>query len=45
MGDLHALMGDGEVFEYGLETAGEVTARVKVVKNAVKELAIKQPTL
>ena len=45
MGDLHALMGDGEVFEYGLETAGEVPARVKVVKNAVKELAIKQPTL
>ena len=45
MGDLHALMGDGEVFEYGLETAGEVTVRVSVVKNAMKELAIKQPTL
>lgn len=34
MGDLHALMGDGEVFLYGLETAGEVTVRVRVIKNA-----------
>lgn len=34
MGDLHALMGDGEVFQYGLETSGEVTVRVSVVKNA-----------
>lgn len=30
MGDLHAVMGDGEVFWYGLETAGEVTVRVSV---------------
>lgn len=45
MGDLHALMGDGEVFEYGLETAGAVTVRVSVVKNAMKNLAIRQPTL
>lgn len=34
MGDLHALMGDGEVFLYGLETAGEVTVRVSVIKKA-----------
>lgn len=33
MGDLHASMGDGEVFWYGLETAGEVTVRVSVVKD------------
>lgn len=33
MGDLHAAMGDGEVFWYGLETAGEVTVRVSVVKD------------
>ena len=32
MGDLHALMGDGEVFICGLETAGEVTVRVSVLK-------------
>ena len=41
MGDLHALMGDGEVFQYGLETDGEVTVRVSVIKNA----GVKQPTL
>ena len=41
MGDLHALMGDGEVFQYGLETSGEVTVRISVIKNA----GIKQPTL
>lgn len=33
IGDLHALMGDGEVFICGLETAGEVTVRVRVLKN------------
>ena len=33
LGDLHALMGDGEVFICGLETAGEVTVRVHVLKN------------
>ncbi len=32
MGDLHALMGDGEVFICGLEIAGLVTVRVSVVK-------------
>ena len=32
MGDLHALMGDGEVFICGLEIAGWVTVRVSVVK-------------
>lgn len=31
MGDLHAVMGDGEVFLYGLEVAGEVTVRVEVL--------------
>lgn len=32
MGDIHALMGDGEVFICGLEIAGEVTVRVSVLK-------------
>ncbi len=32
MGDLHGLMGDGEVMICGLETGGEVTVRVTVVK-------------
>lgn len=32
IGDLHARMGDGEVFICGLETAGEVTVRLSVVK-------------
>lgn len=31
MGDLHALMGDGEVFGYGLEVAGKVMVRVSVI--------------
>lgn len=31
MGDLHAVMGDGEVFLYGLEVAGEVTVKVEVL--------------
>lgn len=35
LGDLHAAMGDGEVFQYGLEVAGEVTVRVDVIKNDV----------
>lgn len=33
MGDLHALMGDGEVFICGLETGGEVTVKVTVLKD------------
>lgn len=41
MGDLHAVMGDGEVFGYGMEVSGEVTVRVSVIKNA----NIEQPTL
>ena len=41
MGDLHSLMGDGEVFGYGLETSGEVTVRVSVIKQA----GITQPIL
>lgn len=32
MGDLHAVMGDGEVCVCGAEIAGEVTVRVAVVK-------------
>ncbi len=35
MGDLHALMGDGEVMICGLETGGEVTVRVSVLKECV----------
>lgn len=34
MGDLHALMGDGEVMICGLETGGEVTVKVTVLKDA-----------
>ncbi len=33
MGDLHALMGDGEVVVCGIEAAGSVTVRVTVLKN------------
>ncbi len=33
MGDLHALMGDGEVVICGLETKGEVTVKVSVIKD------------
>lgn len=33
MGDIHALMGDGEVFICGLETAGEITVKVTVLKD------------
>ena len=41
MGDLHALMGDGEVFGCGLEIAGTVTVRVSVLK----EIPIPTPFL
>lgn len=41
MGDLHALMGDGEVFGYGLEVSGEVTVRV----SAVPKMTLAQPLL
>ncbi|MBE5785173.1 MAG: acetamidase [Clostridiales bacterium] len=33
MGDLHAVMGDGEVFGYGLEAKGKVTVKVTVIKD------------
>ena len=33
MGDLHAVMGDGEVMVTGVECAGEVTVRVEIQKN------------
>ena len=36
MGDLHALMGDGEVLICGPEIAGEVTVRVTVLKDQLK---------
>lgn len=36
MGDLHALMGDGEVLICGLEVAGEVTVRVTVLRDQLK---------
>ena len=35
MGDLHALMADGEVLICGLEIPGEVEVKVDVVKNAI----------
>lgn len=34
IGDLHALMGDGETGGCGLEVSGEVTVRVTVIQNA-----------
>lgn len=33
MGDLHGLMGDGEVMICGLETGGKVTVKVSVIKD------------
>lgn len=33
IGDLHALMGDGEVSECGLEIEGEVTTQIRLIKN------------
>lgn len=38
MGDLHAVMGDGETGGCGLEVSGEVTVKVDVVKNKVLPL-------
>ncbi len=38
MGDLHAVMGDGEVCVCGAEIAGEVTVRVSVVKGTTLPL-------
>lgn len=38
MGDLHAVMGDGEVIICGLEIAGEVTIRVSVIKDKILPL-------
>lgn len=43
LGDLHARMGDGEVFICGLETAGEVTVRVSVLKQADGSLPFPLP--
>lgn len=33
LGDLHATMGDGEISGTGIEVAGEVVARVRLIKN------------
>ena len=33
IGDLHALMGDGEIAGTGIEIAGSVTVRVRIIKN------------
>ena len=33
MGDIHAAMGDGEVCETGIEIAGEILVRVRIIKN------------
>lgn len=33
LGDLHAVMGDGEISGTGLEIAGKVTVKVEVIKN------------
>lgn len=33
IGDLHALMGDGEIVGTGIEIKGEVTVKVEVIKN------------
>ena len=38
MGDLHAVMGDGEVCVCGAEIAGEITVKVTVVKGAALPL-------
>lgn len=43
LGDLHARMGDGEVFICGLETAGEVTVRVSVLKQTDGSLPFALP--
>lgn len=40
MGDLHAAMGDGEVFLYGLEINGEVTVKVSVVKGKTLRMPV-----
>lgn len=41
MGDVHACMGDGEIMVSGLEIPAEITAHIKVIKNA----GIKNPML
>jgi amidase len=33
LGDLHAVMGDGEIVICGLETGGEVTAQIEIIKD------------
>jgi amidase len=40
MGDLHAVMGDGEVIICGLEVAGEITVRVSVIKDKILPLPL-----
>ena len=46
MGDLHGLMGDGEVLICGLETGGKVTVKVTVLKaDEIRENRIPTPFL
>ncbi len=40
MGDLHALQGDGEAAGQGVEIAGEVTARVQVMKGRIADCPV-----
>ena len=44
MGDLHAVMGDGEVSVSGVEIQGEVTVRVNVLKNLDWKLPLVRTT-
>jgi amidase len=37
MADLHAIMGDGEVADFGLEIQGQVTVKVDLIKNKQEE--------
>lgn len=40
VGDLHGVMGDGEVSEWGLETSGKVVVRINLLKNKKLEWPI-----
>lgn len=44
LGDLHALMGDGEIVGVAVETHGDVTIRVDVVKGAGRGAAVRVDT-
>lgn len=40
VGDLHAIMGDGETGGCGLEVSGEVTVKIDIIKNRILPLPI-----